>query len=44
MRPDILDALAWACLVIAGAFFLAAFFGLIEGAISTIFDRSKHKP
>ena len=38
MRPNIIDAFALACLLIAGGCFLAVFFGVIEGILSALFE------
>ena len=49
MRPDILDALGLACLLIAGGCALAVFFGIIEIILTAlfkwrgIFDRPKRR-
>jgi len=49
MRPNIIDALALACLIIAGGCALAVFFGIIEIILTAlfkwrgIFDRPKRR-
>lgn len=38
MRPDILDALASACLILAGGCALAVVFGILEAIATTLFE------
>ena len=43
MRPDILDALGLACLLIAGGCALAVIFGIIERTIAALLDHPKRR-
>jgi len=38
MRPNIIDALAWACLLIGGGCALAVLFGIFEAIITALFE------